>query len=233
MPLPNFSSFDMPILQELAAVGGGDNLRFLYERLIAYFPQLTSEEIAAIKNGTNKSWRGAIQKAGKFLDKGGLIKRERGNWTITEKGKTEIEKQSSGFTLTVSEPKPLSHDDIQNFLLEIGESLGFYAAAEYEFYDVIWRETPNNQRISHVFEVQSKGNIDSAFAKLKRAYEAQRTKPFLVVSSEKDLNRARLSLSREFHDIEPVTIILTFAQISQTHRNIINIAEIIKEFLLK
>ncbi len=118
-------------------------------------------------------------------------------------------------------------------LVEIGECLGVYAKTEFEFYDVIWRETPNSQRLSHIFEVQSKGNIDSAFAKLKRAYNAQRSKPFLVLSSERDLNRARKSLSREFQDIEKVVTILTFAQIKQVHRNLTNIAEIIKEFLLK
>lgn len=233
MPLPTVSSIEMPILQELVAVGGADNLRFLYQRLIAYFPQLTNAEITEIKSGSHKNWRKAVQTAGKFLDESGFIERERGDWKITDKGLAEVEKEISGFDLTKTEQKILSHSDIQKLLVEIGEILGFSAATEFEFYDVIWRETPKNQRLSHVFEVQSKGNIDSAFAKLKRAYEAQRSKPFLVVSSERDLNRARQSLTREFHDIELVTTILTFAQINQVHQNIKNIAEIIREFLLK
>ena len=233
MPIPKVSSIEMPILQELVATGGADNLRFLYERLPAYFPQLSEKEITEIKNGKNKTWRNAVQKAGKFLNEQKLIERERGNWKITERGKSEVEKETSGFTLTKSTQNNLSHTNIQKLLVKTGESLGFYAETEFEFYDVIWRETPNNQRISHVFEVQSKGNIDSAFAKLKRAYQAQRTKPFLVIASERDLNRARQSLSREFHDIENVVTILTFAQIKQVHQNLENIAEIIKEFLLK
>ncbi len=223
----------MPILQELVATGGADNLRFLYERLLAYFPQLSEKEISEIKNGKNKSWRNAVQKAGKILDEQNLIERERGNWTITERGKTEAAKETSGFTLTISQTKNFSHTNIQFMLVEIGESLGFYTEIEFEFYDVIWRETPKSQRLSHIFEVQSKGNIDSAFAKLKRAYEAQRTKPFLIITSERDLNRARQSLSHEFQDIETVVTILTFAQIKQVHQNLKNIAEIIKEFLLK
>ena len=233
MPIPKISSIEMPILQELAATGGADNLRFLYERLPAYFPQLSEKEISEIKAGTNKNWRSAVQKAGKFLDERKLIERERGYWKITEKGRIEAEKETSGFTLTVSQSNSLSHTNIQEMLVKIGESLGFHAATEYEYYDVIWRETPNSPRISHIFEVQSKGNIDSAFAKLKRAYQAQRTKPFLVIASERDLNRARQSLSREFHDIETVVTLLTFAQIKQVHQNLKNIAEIIKEFLLK
>lgn len=223
----------MPILQELATVGGADNLRFLYERLPAYFPQLSERELGEIRNGKNKAWRSAVQKAGKCLDEQNLIERERGNWTLTERGKKEVERETSGFTLTKSSQDNLSHTNIQEMLVKIGESLGFYAETEFEYYDVIWRETSKNPRISHVFEVQSKGNIDSAFAKLKRAYQAQRTKPFLVIASERDLNRARQSLSREFHDIETAVTILTFAQIRQVHQNLINIAEIIKEFLLK
>ena len=233
MPIPKVSSIEIPILQELVATGGTDNLRFLYERLLAYFPQLSEKEISEIKNGRNKSWRNAVQKAGKILDEQNLIERERGNWTITERGKNEAAKETSGFTLTISQTKNLSHTNIQAMLMEIGESLGFYAETEFEFYDVIWRETAKSQRLSHIFEVQSKGNIDSAFAKLKRAYQAQRTKPFLVITSERDLNRARKSLSREFQDIETVVTILTFAQIKQVHQNLKNIAEIIKEFLLK
>ncbi len=233
MPIPKVSSIEMPILQELVATGGADNLRFLYERLPAYFPQLSEEEIVEIKDGTNKSWRSAVQKAGKFLEKQNLIKRERGNWEITERGRNEVEKETSGFTLTKSSQNNLSHTIIQEMLVKIGESLGFYAETEFEFYDVIWRETPNNLRISHIFEVQSKGNIDSAFAKLKRAYQLQHTKPFLVLASERDLKRARRSLSREFHEIETVVTILTFAQIEQVHQNLKNIAEIIKDFLLK
>ena len=233
MPIPKISSIEMPILQELVATGGADNLRFLYERLLAYFPQLSEKEISEIRAGTNKSWRSAVQKAGKFLDEQKFIERERGNWKITERGRKEVEKEVSGFALTVSLTENLSHTDIQKMLSEIGESLGFYAQTEFEYYDVIWRETPKSERISHIFEVQSKGNIDSAFAKLKRAYQAQRTKPFLVIASERDLNRARQSLSREFHDIETVVVILTFAQIKQVHQNLKNTAEIIKEFLLK
>lgn len=232
MSLPNTSSIELPILQELVAVGGSDYLRFLYQRLIAYFPQLSEREIFEIKNESNPKWRSVVQKAGKTLDKNGCVSRRQGLWTITGKGIQTAEAEILEFTLTKPEEKQLSHTDIQQMLIEIGAALGFYAAMEFEFYDVVWRESEKTPRLSHVFEVQSKGNLDSAFAKLKRAYEAQRTKPYLIVSSERDLNRAGKSLSREFRDIESQVRILTFVQIEQVHRNIRSIAEIIKEFLL-
>ena len=234
MPLPKTSSIEIPILQELVATGGEDNLRFLYERLIGYFPQLTDEEISEIKHHKNKSWRAAVQKSGKILEENNFIKRERGNWTITEKGRMQVEVEANGFieTKTIASDA-LSHADVQTMLLEIGKDLGFFSALEFEYYDVVWRETAKSARLSHVFEVQSKGNIDSAFAKLKRAYQTQRTKPFLVLSTERDLNRARQSLAREFQDIENTVTILTFEQIRLVHRNLENIAEIIRELLLK
>lgn len=233
MSLPQTSNIEIPILQELSDTGGIEDVRFLYERLMAYFPQITDKEVSEIKTGENSAWRKAVQKAGKTLDEKNLIRRKQGLWKITEKGKTRIIEETSGFTLTEAQPEEFSHLQIQDMLVEIGESLGFYAETEFEYYDVIWRENAKNQRLSHVFEVQRKGNIDSAFAKLKRAYQNQRSKIFLVISSERDLNRARKSLAQEFQDIESVLMILTFPQIKKVHQNLRHIAEILKEFLLK
>ncbi len=221
----------MPVLQELIAVGGADEVRFLYQRLIAYFPQLDEQDVRAIKTGTNKSWRKAVQNAGKTLDENNFLKRKNGFWTVTETGREIVQVECLGITLTKTDDSQLSHVEIQKMLIEIGECLGFYAAAEYEYFDVIWRETDKNPRISHVFEVQSKGNIDSAFAKLKRAYQSQRTKPFLVLASERDLNRARQSLVREFQDIEAAIMILTFVQVKKVHGNLKSIGEILPRLL--
>ena len=231
MSLPVSSLIEMPILQELSATGGSDDVRYLYERLIDYFPQINEFETAEIKNGTNKNWRKSVQKAGKSLDEKKLLKRINGFWTITVRGLEAAEAESLGFTLIKSDLEELSHVGIQKFLIEIGDSLGFFTEMEFEYYDVVWRETAKSQRISHVFEVQSKGNLDSAFAKLKRAYQSQRSKPFLVLTSERDLNRARKSLAREFQDIETVLEILTFTQIKQIHRNLKPIGEILKKLL--
>lgn len=233
MSLPQTSTIEIPILQELVVTGGSDDLRFLYERLIDYFPQISDKESQEIRNGANQYWRKAVQKAGKALNEKDFIKRSRGLWSITEKGRAIAMEETSGFTLAQAKTEETTHLSIQEMLVEIGESLGFYAEMEFEYYDVIWRENAKSTRISHVFEVQSKGNIDSAFAKLKRAYQNQRTKPFLVIASERDSNRAGKSLSHEFQDVESALTILSFAQVQKVHQNIKNIAEILKEFLLK
>ena len=231
MSFPNTLSIEMPILQELAATGGEDDVRFLYDRLEAYFPQLSADEAARIKSGESKIWRRFAQKAGKSLDEKNYIRRERGIWKITEKGQKMVEAENHGFVLNQLKEEPLSHTNIQNKLVEIGQTLGFYAETEFEFYDVIWRESPKSQRISHVFEVQSKGNIDSAFAKLKRAYQAQRSKPFLILSTESDTRRAQKSLSSEFSDIQEALTILSFPEIKKIHENLNAIADFLPAFL--
>lgn len=234
MSLPITSTIETPILQELIAVGGSDYLKFLYHRLIAYFPQLSEQEISDIKSESNLKWRGAVQKAGRTLDENGFLSRKKGLWTITEKGRRIVQSEILEFTLSKPLERPIStHSDIQQMLVSIGNILGFFAAVEFKFYDVVWRESEKTARLSHIFEVQSKGNLDSAFAKLKRAYQAQRTKPFLIISSERDLKRAQKSLAREFQEMESVICILTFVQIENAFQNLKNSAEIIKEFLIK
>ncbi len=231
MSFPNTDSIEMPILLELAATGGEDDVRFLYERLEAYFPQFSESEIAAIKSGENRQWRRFVQKAGKSLDDKHLIKRIRGIWKITEKGKNAVTAENQGFVINQLREETLSHSVVQKKLIEIGNALGFYAESEFEYYDVIWREKPNSQRISHVFEVQSRGNIDSAFAKLKRAYQAQRSKPFLILSSENDTRRAHKALNGEFLEIQDVLTILSFREIGKIHENLIAVAGILPVFL--
>ncbi len=231
MSLPIIGTIETPILQELKIVAGTDDVRFLYGRLIAYFPQLSEQEIDEINRGDNPSWRKAVQKAGKMLEEKGFIKRLRGIWKITEKGSAMIATETSGFTLTKLESAELNHQNIQEMLIEIAGSLGFYAEQEFEYYDVIWRENETSSRISHVFEVQSKGNIDSAFAKLKRAFDAQRSKPFLILSSERDTNRALKSLTREFRELENSITILSFAQLRKIHENLSAISEFLPNFL--
>lgn len=231
MPYPKISAIEMPILQELSATGGAEDVRFLYDRLTAYFPQLSDAEIRAIRAGKNATWRRFVQHAGRELDENGFLRRARGFWTLTEKGKREVENESAGFEIARAETVELNHRTIQQMLVEIGETLGYFAETEFEFYDVVWRAAAASPRLSHVFEVQSKGNIDSAFAKLKRAHDAQRSKVFLLLASERDTNRARQSLLREFHELSGYLTIISFAEINRVHQSLGSIAEILPKFL--
>lgn len=235
MSYPKSSDIEFPLLQELISVGGNENVRFLYEKLIPYFPQLNDKEIVGIRNLSDKKWRKLVQEAGKSLAENGFIKRTQGFWEITAFGRKEVAQANEDFEPFKNEERELNHTEIQKMLVEIGQILNYFAQKEFEYYDVIWRTSEKSPRISHVFEVQSKGNIDSALTKLKRAYEAQRSKPFLILASERDLNRARRETSREksgaFHELSDILMILSFAEIRRTHQSLIDTAEILPKFL--
>ncbi len=231
MSLPTSTLIETPILQELNAVGGADDVRFIYERLIPYFTSLSDADISQIVQGKNSSWKKAVQKAGKSLDEKKLISRNRGIWEITPTGRERVLSENTDFAVTKKESKPLTHQTIQNLLLEIGQILGYATEMEFEYFDVVWRESETSRRISHVFEVQSKGNMDSAFAKLKRAFDAQRSKPFLVLASERDTNRARKSLENEFRELRNVISILSFVEIRKTFENLKEIENILPKLL--
>lgn len=231
MSLPFNNLIETPILQELVAVGGTDDVRYIYERLVPYFPSLSDAELFQIQNGDNINWKRSVQKAGKSLADQRLVLRERGIWQITKKGIEKVSQENSNFSIVPENEHPLTHQKIQEMVMKIGEILGHYAECEFEYYDVLWRETETSKRISHVFEVQSKGNLDSAFAKLKRAFDAQRSKPFLILASERDTNRAHKSLENEFKELKNVITILGFAEIRKTFENLNAIKAILPGFL--
>jgi len=162
-------------------------------------------------------------------------------WTLTEKGRRAVEAETTDFTLETrlfAECRAaLTHVEIQQMLCEIGAMLGFFAEPEFEFYDVVWRTNQKSPRLSHVFEVQRKGNIDSAFAKLKKAFDAQRSKLFLILASERDTTRALRSISLEqagaFHELSESVTIVSFAQIEQIHRSLQAIGNLLPLFLSK
>jgi hypothetical protein len=239
MAYPGVARIELPILQELVATGGVEEVRFLYNRLAGYFPQLDETEVNALTNGHLTQWRRLVQRAGRALEDGRQIERRRGRWTITAAGRKRVSDEGQRFSLTDTHetvrPEALTHGDVQQMLLDIGRVLGYHAQSEFEYYDVVWRANEASPRLSHVFEVQHKGNIDAALAKLKRAYEAQRSKPFLIVASERDTNRANKNMSQAragaFHEIGRATTILSFEQLSRLHRALTSVEDLLTEML--
>ena len=235
MAYPGVDRIELPLLQELVATGGVDDVRFLYDRLVAYFPQLSDADVRGIENGHRKQWRRLVQRAGLALEEKRQLTRQRGRWTVTPSGRRRVEEEDLCFSLADETaaigPVELTHADVQRMLIDIGRVLGYHAETEFEYYDVVWRETAASPRLSHVFEVQHKGNVDAALAKLKRAYDAQRSRPFLVVSSERDTNRAEMQMSHEkvgaFHEIGGIATILSFEQLRRLHRALTSVEDLL------
>jgi len=242
MTYPGVARLELPILQELVATGGMDDVRYIYERLVAYFPQIDVAGLEEKRDGELRQWKRHVQRAGRELDDKRQIERRRGLWTITAQGRRRVAEEAPSFSFSL-EPVPseqtgsaaFSHTDIQRMLLDIGRVLGHYAQSEFDYYDVVWRASETSPRLSHIFEVQRKGNVDAALAKLKRAYEAQRSKPFLIVANERDTNRAHQQMSQArtgaFHEIGRVTTILSFEQLHKLHRALTSVEDLLTEFI--
>jgi hypothetical protein len=204
MPFPEVARIELPILQELEATGGSDRLRYLYDRLVHYFPQLTADDLLTRSPARRSAWSRAVQRAGRELEQKGELKRERTVWTITERGRRRVEAEAlrpQPAELINQSPRAVTHKEAQAMLVEIGLMLGRHAEAEFDYYDVVWRDSSNSPRLSHVFEVQIAGSVDSALTRLKLAYDAQRSRPFLVVADERSANFAGKRLTGSFHEI--------------------------------
>jgi hypothetical protein len=239
MAYPDAARLELPILQELVATGGTDDVRFLYARLVGYFPQLTGDAPTEAAR-EDRRWRRHVQAAGRSLDDLRQIDRRRGHWTITQQGRRRVEDEAASFSYAVDDsPAPsagsagYTHGEVQRMLCDVGRVLGYDAEAEFDYYDVVWRRGGQSQRLSHVFEVQRKGNVDAALAKLKRAHDGQRSKPYLVVASERDTNRAHLQMSLAetgaFHEIGRVTTILSFEQLHTLHRALTSVEDLLAQ----
>jgi hypothetical protein len=237
MPFPESERIEFPILQELEATGGGDNLRYLYDRLIRYFPQLTNEEVTAKSATGRRRWHLLVQRAGRELIARGEVKRGGSQWLLTPKGRRRLEEEGMPFALAPPEfnaaPRRITHKEAQQMLIEIGQLLGRHAEAEYEYYDVVWRDSLASPRLSHVFEVQISGSVDSALTRLKHAYDAQRSKLFLVIADERDTRFAGKRLSGSFHEILDVITILGVGELQKFYEAVKANASLLEKILSK
>lgn len=214
MPFPESSRLELPILQELKAIGGRDQPRYLYDRLTTYFPQLSSNDLSEKTSAGRSRWHRVVQIAAKHLIESGELRRNGTAWEITNKGARRVDDEALQITSTKPESetreRTITHKQAQQMLVEIGFMLGRFAEAEFDHYDVVWRDSVTAPRLSHVFEVQISGSVDSALTRLKHAYDMQRSQLFLVIADERDQRFAGKRLSGSFHEIlELITIIGT------------------------
>ena len=97
---------------------------------------------------------------------------------------------------TISDSKSL-HDEIKEKLVAIGELLGFDSRSEVKItagavMDAVWEaKIGNTGKAIYVFEVQSKGSIDSLILNLKKAQSNAAVQAVVAVADEAQL--AKLS----------------------------------------
>jgi hypothetical protein len=221
MSFPETTRLELPILQELKVTGGSDHLRYLYERLPRYFPQLTDQDLDERAENGRSRWFRAVQRAGRQLEEKGELRREKNQWRITAKGLKRVEAEAMQLDARATHDeriaKTLTHKEAQAMLVEIGLILGKHAETEFEHYDVVWRDSASSPRLSHVFEVQISGSVDSALTRLKHAYDAQRSRPFLVVAGERDTQFAGKRLSGSFHEIWDIITVIGVGELQRLY----------------
>ncbi len=96
-----------------------------------------------------------------------------------------------------SEESKFIHDDIRDKLRDIGQWLGFTAKIEKKVsegsqVDTIWESTIGNMgRIIYVFEVQTKGSIDSLILNLLKSLNNAAVQGVVAVSDRKQLQKIK------------------------------------------
>lgn len=89
------------------------------------------------------------------------------------------------------------HDEIKGYIVEIGRFLGFNSRAEVSVasgakVDAVWEATIGNMgKAIYVFEVQSKGSIDSLILNLKKAQGNAAVQAVVAVADEKQLEKVK------------------------------------------
>ena len=111
---------------------------------------------------------------------------------LAEKKSPETPVSDSKKPTTVSDSKSL-HDEIKEKLVAIGELLGFDSRSEVKItagavVDAVWGAKIGNMRKAiYVFEVQSKGSIDSLILNLKKAQSNAAVQAVVAVADEEQL----------------------------------------------
>ena len=166
------------------------------------------------------------------------------------KGRTLAHAPKRGFwevtTKAVTEPSPIPppieeslHKRLKEKIEKIGFILGKYAKVEYPappyVYDVVWKEVEGLPRPCHVFEVQDKGSVDAALAKLQHARDIWKPKLFLVITGEKDRKKVDLLLKPfldgTFHGISKDTTVLAAEIVDEIYKGLDEHREVIRQFL--
>ncbi len=100
-------------------------------------------------------------------------------------------------TLPPTKAEKISHSDIIEQVLAVGQALGFQTEKEKTVakgakVDVVWQaRIANLGVVMYIFEVQSHGSIDSLILNLQRAQVNQSVQRLIVVASAEDIARVR------------------------------------------
>ncbi|HPD57891.1 MAG TPA: hypothetical protein PKW17_11670 [Smithellaceae bacterium] len=111
--------------------------------------------------------------------------------------KTKAVKEMPSVEITNDETSDFIHDEIRDKLSDIGTWLGFTCSIEKKVadgskVDTVWESTVGNMgKIIYVFEVQTKGSIDSLIVNLLKALNNPAVQGVVAVSESSQLEKIR------------------------------------------
>lgn len=234
MPFPRVEEIEIPLLLEVETSGGEARPKDIYMRIAAHFPQLTEGDMAERTASGTRRWEHLVQWSRQLLVNAGELERHpRGLWRITKKGQERIAERAKP-------PVQPSHEQLQSWLVEIGTSLGRYSAKNFDEgtyrYDVIWKPAPNEVLgVTHAFEIQDKGNLTEALARLQHALDRWNPYLFIVITGERDWNRAErllnFSLAGSFHRLKGKLRLLSPRAVQDLHLTFVRYKDILEVFV--
>ena len=117
------------------------------------------------------------------------------------------------------------HDDIRDKLRDIGQWLGFTAKIEQKVsegskVDAIWEATIGNMgRVIYIFEVQTKGSIDSLILNLLKSLNNPAVQGVVAVSDQKQLERIKKHAT-DVKDLRDKLKYWDYEEISRVHESL-------------
>lgn len=210
MPRPKRKQMEVPSLLEILRLGGEAPWRNLIEPVAAHFPQMTQGDVTepAGKKGKATKWEQDLRWTSWILKKRGELERgtpRKGWWKITARGRQRLTIEGmlpkGADALSPQGPEvdqrplakaPTRHEELKQRMVEIGGKLSYYTSTEEgpEYrHDVLWRNR-RHMPPSHVIEVCEGGVLAKDFDALNWAHENWDARGILIVTEEKDFERA-------------------------------------------
>ena len=156
-----------------------------------------------------------------------------------QKGSQLEEKGRQGGTSALEIPVLRPHEHLKELLRQVGDILGYYPETEFHespyIYDVVWKTFPQASRPGFVFEVQDKGNLIEALAKLQHAKDTWGSRLFLTVTGDRDRRRIEKLvaplLSGTFHRLARDLVLLPREQLERLYEPLNQNRDLIRKLL--
>lgn len=153
----------------------------------------------------------------------------------------EGEEERRQDTIVPAPPIPVlrPHEHLKELLRQVGDILGYYPETEFHeppyIYDVVWKAFQQAPRPGFVFEVQDKGNLIEALAKLQHAKDTWGSRLFLTVTGERDRKRIEKLvvplLTGTFHRLARDLVLLSPEQIERLYEPLNQNRDLIRKLI--